>query len=154
MSAEQPTGPKNARGPISREAFEVRLAELCLRRGGPGLPKTGADRALLFKSVTIAMADAGAADHAQSEREINEVLKSWLADVGCGVEVDHVALRRAMVDEGWLVRSADGREYRGGTGTGAATAQFDPAIDGVDPRDVIRRAIETAAQRKRTRSGG
>lgn len=142
------------RGPVSREAFEARLAELCLRRGGPGLPKSGADRALLFKSVTMAMAEASAADGARSEREINEMLKSWLAEIGREVEVDHVALRRAMVDEGWLVRSADGREYCCGTGTGAAAVQFDPAIGGVDPGDVIRRAIETAAQRKRTRSGG
>jgi hypothetical protein len=107
------------------------------------------DRAVLFKSVLLSMEDGGAA--LRTELEINEMLKSWLAEVGRNVDVDHVALRRALVDDGWLVRSADGRAYRAADGRGAA--ELDASIEDVDPREAIRRAEEAAARRKRERSG-
>jgi hypothetical protein len=133
---------------VTREAFETRLAALCLRRGAPGLPQSAADRAVLFKSVLLGMKGDGP----RSEREMNAVLLAWLAEVAPAIESDHVSLRRAMVDEGWLVRDALGREYRAGDGRGAA-AGFEASIDEVDPREVVRRAAEEAARRKRARGG-
>ncbi len=131
-----------------RSAFESRLAQLCLRGGGPGLPRAQVDRAVLFKSVLLSMGDAAAAQH--TERAINDLLKAWLAEVGRNVDTDHVALRRTLVDDGWLVRSADGGVYRAADGKGAA--ELDASIEEVDPREAIRRAEETAARRKRERS--
>jgi hypothetical protein len=131
----------------SRAEFEVRLAEICLRRGAPGLPQLERDRAVLFKSAVLVLPAAAGL----SESNVNEALKQWLAEVGRGVEIDHVALRRALVDAGWLTRSADGREYRVGDGRGAAS-RFAPDVDAVDPAGVVRRALEEIARRKRERS--
>ena len=47
-----------------------------------------------------------------SERQINELLKSQIANTACFIDVDHVELRRWLVDLGWLKRDGSGREYR------------------------------------------
>ncbi|MCZ0943108.1 MAG: DUF2087 domain-containing protein [Gammaproteobacteria bacterium] len=44
-----------------------------------------------------------------AEREVNEVLSAWLESVHG--EVDHVTLRRRMVDLGFLKRTNDGSRY-------------------------------------------
>lgn len=47
--------------------------------------------------------------HAYNERTINEYLIDWLASVHA--VVDHVTLRRRMVDCGFLKRTMDGSRY-------------------------------------------
>jgi len=44
-----------------------------------------------------------------AEQEVNEVLTEWLGSVGAGL--DHVTLRRRMVDCGFLKRATDGSRY-------------------------------------------
>ena len=44
-----------------------------------------------------------------AEREINDVLSAWLESVRA--KVDHVTLRRCMVDLGFLKRTRDGSRY-------------------------------------------
>jgi Uncharacterized protein conserved in bacteria (DUF2087) len=46
------------------------------------------------------------------ETDVNAVLKRCLADECRFLDVDHVELRRWLVDTGWLVRDGFGREYR------------------------------------------
>lgn len=156
MSAGPPSDP------MTRTRFEARLAEICLRRGAPGLPQSTKDCDVLFKSVLLFMGkESGPGDSAagseanavvvvRNEPAINDVLKRWLADVGRGLETDHVSLRRALVDAGWLTRTGDGREYRAGDGRGGE-ARFAPDVDGVVPHEVVRRAVEAAERKKRER---
>ena len=44
-----------------------------------------------------------------AEREVNDVLSAWLASVRA--VIDHVTLRRRMVDLGFLKRTRDGSRY-------------------------------------------
>jgi hypothetical protein len=68
-----------------------------------------------FAEFTVAMAAATLAleegrDH--SEAEVNRRLMDWLAGPGSMFATDHVALRRWLVDDGWLERDGYGRRYR------------------------------------------
>jgi len=49
------------------------------------------------------------------EREVNERLRAWLAGAGAMLAVDHVELRRWLVDTGVLARDGYGREYTRGS---------------------------------------
>jgi hypothetical protein len=42
---------------------------------------------------------------------INEMLKAWLQGLGPRVDLDHVSLRRALVDDGFVERTPDGASY-------------------------------------------
>lgn len=46
------------------------------------------------------------------EADVNVALKRCLADEGSFLDVDHVELRRWLVDSGWLVRDGFGRQYQ------------------------------------------
>ncbi len=53
-----------------------------------------------------------APDLALREADVNAALKRCLAEEGSFLDVDHVELRRWLVDAGWLARDGFGREYR------------------------------------------
>ncbi len=46
-----------------------------------------------------------------TEAQVNALLKAWLADEGRFLDVDHVELRRWLVDTGWWQRDGFGRAY-------------------------------------------
>ncbi len=58
----------------------------------------------------LAVATGGLArQRPYAEREVNETLSAWLESAR--TKVDHVTLRRRMVDLGFLKRTADGSRY-------------------------------------------
>jgi hypothetical protein len=59
-----------------------------------------------------------------TEPEVNEGLRQWLAGPGAMLAVDHVELRRWMVDMGVLARDGFGRAYE----RAAAPQEIDRAI--------------------------
>ncbi|MYD98237.1 MAG: DUF2087 domain-containing protein [Gammaproteobacteria bacterium] len=61
-----------------------------------------------------------------TESEVNEVLSDWLASVRA--DIDHVTLRRRMVDCGFLKRTTDGSRYFLNYGR-VAGVLGDPAIE-------------------------
>ena len=61
-----------------------------------------------------------------AESEVNEVLADWLASVRA--DIDHVTLRRRMVDCGFLKRTTDGSRYFLNFGR-VAGVLGDPAIE-------------------------
>ena len=74
------------------------------------------------------------ADVALRETEVNAALKRCLAEEGRFLDVDHVELRRWLVDAGWLVRDGFGREYRrvAGAGLSAGNAPVGMALSAID----------------------
>ena len=81
-----------------------------LLANGPliGLPTRPADQALL-------MGLAAARFNAQKiyrESEVNELLKIWLQTFCAPFGIDHVTMRRLMVDSGFLTRDTSGSAYR------------------------------------------
>ena len=112
--------------------FNERLVELCLRSGLTGLPRNQENRLVLLKSVTLTLDR----DAQYAEREIDELLQSWLVHIGRSIRLDHVNLRRRLVDERFLERTRDGYVYWMGPGpTGAQT--FDASVEECDPYTVI-----------------
>jgi 4a-hydroxytetrahydrobiopterin dehydratase len=73
---------------------------------GPGLPRRRRDQWILLFSASCTL-PSGPLD----EKSLNEMLKAWLAGLGPRVDVNHVSLRRALVDDGFLERTPDGARY-------------------------------------------
>jgi len=132
--------------PITAREFEMRLAVLC-RGVDTRLPRKRRDRHIIFKSIVHGFE----ADREYSEALVNEVLKSWLTRVGTELNVDHVTLRRHLVDEGYLSRDHEGAVYRVHA-AGRGAFDFDADVDHVDSAAVVRAARDAAARRKRDRT--
>ena len=64
-----------------------------------------------FHLLLAAASRAFAAGRAYSEREVNDILRRWLAQEGSMLAVDHVELRRWLVDCHVLLRDDYGRAY-------------------------------------------
>tara|TARA_B100000949_G_C13896492_1_gene290893 strand:+ start:138 stop:461 length:324 start_codon:yes stop_codon:yes gene_type:complete len=71
---------------ISRSEFESLFSELCL------------------KSVVLTLNETS--EHAESE--IGDRLIFWLSDIAQSIDLDHVSLRRRLVDERYLEREKSG----------------------------------------------
>ena len=123
--------------------FKNRLAALCLRGGGRGFPCKHRDQHVLFKSVTLMLETK----RHYAENELNECLAKWLSQVGRSVEIDHVSLRRYMVDAGYLTRDTAGRSYR--VDPEPTVGLFEAGIEDIDPLAVVEAAYRDAEERKR-----
>lgn len=101
----------------------------------------------------LLMAAAGAcftAGETLSEREANEHIKAFLERAGAMLAVDHVELRRWLVDNGVLARDGFGRAYtRGQPRDEIALAMSELA--GVDVGKVVAEARERDASRRAER---
>lgn len=103
-----------------------------------------------FRLVLAAAATAFAPGRDYAEREVNDILRGWLDEAGAMLDVDHVELRRWLVDSQHLVRDGFGRAYaRGAPAPGAAALVA--ALEGVDLAGIARgaRARDTAAREQR-----
>jgi hypothetical protein len=128
---------------ISASEFGERLAVLCLGQGA-SLPRRQRDRHILFRSIVQFLE---ARPHS-SEGEINGGIGEWLSQVGEGIGVDHVTLRRYLVDARYLVRDSDGSGYcLNPEGDGAF--EFEAAVSDLDPALLVREAREREDARRR-----
>jgi hypothetical protein len=75
------------------------------------------------RRLVLGLVWAGLPAAPMSERDVNESLKAKLAGAANFLDTDHVALRRWLVDSGWLARDGFGREYRR-----VAGAELPPAL--------------------------
>jgi hypothetical protein len=80
-----------------------------LLRNGPieQLPKKQAEADILFALAAAAL-DSG---RTYDEHGINDHLTAWLERFASPFGVDHVTVRRSMVDAGFLNRNASGGSY-------------------------------------------
>jgi hypothetical protein len=132
---------------ISAAEFKKRLAQLCLSGPSHELPRKQRDRQIVLKSIVLYLTK----DRVYSEAEINAALRAWVGEVGNSLEIDHAALRRALIDEKYLARSADGKTYRLAKSGGLRL--FAGEVDSIQPALVIQEAmLEAAAKRERYRS--
>lgn len=130
---------------IPLDEFVERLCKLGADRGPRGFPRKARDRAILMKSIVLDL--DGAREY--NEREINEWLIAWSRDVAPAIDVDHVTLRRILVDHGLLERTADGSCYRVGFPPGMVA--FDLAIFDLDLRATVAAYREERARKPRRR---
>lgn len=129
---------------ITRDEFTKRIIKLLLRSGLTDLPRRARDQHVLLKSAMLHWGQT----ETLSETEVNEKLIDWVKNIARLQAFDHVTLRRALVDAGYLTRSSDGATYQI-CPAGPSAWQFEAAIDHVDVLDVLETAREEMAQRKR-----
>jgi len=130
--------------PITKEYFIKRLADLCIKSGLAGFPKDETSLHILLKSAVITF---GQLDQF-TEREVNAKLEAWVNDISQMKGIDHVSLRRMLVDTGYLTRTDDGSSYQISR-LGPRPYLFDESINQLDIRKEIEAAREEIARRKR-----
>jgi hypothetical protein len=128
---------------IRTAEFKIRLAMLCLKGGGRGVPRKHRDQHILFKSITLMLETK----RDYTEDELNECLVKWLSQMGRTIEIDHVSLRRYLVDAGHLTRDKAGRSYR--VDPEQTVGLFEAGIDEINPVAVVEEAYRDAEDRKR-----
>ena len=127
---------------IGPEEFVERLCLVGADRGPRGFPRKQRDRHILMKSVVMLMDS----ERTYTEPEINELLQAWNRDVAPAIRVDHVSLRRWLVDYGQLERTASGSAYR--VGFPPRPLAFDLEVDDIDVRGTVAAYVENAARRR------
>lgn len=128
---------------IDAAEFRKRLEALCARGTGREWPRKTPDQHVLLKSAAMLLK----AGRDYSETEINEPLDAWCQGPGEAIIMDHVTLRRHLVDAGYLTRDAAGHSYRLDAQTTAE--MFAPEIAALDPAAIVRDALREREERKR-----
>jgi hypothetical protein len=95
---------------MNETASVERFSALAVR-SGVSLGVLYSARIADFHLVLAAASRAFAAGLSYSERGVNDILRAWLAREGSMLAVDHVELRRWLVDCRVLVRDDYGRAY-------------------------------------------
>lgn len=108
------------------------------------VPRKPRDRHILAKAITLTL-DLKAE---YTEEEVNEKLKSWLADVGGTLRrLSHVRLRRLLIDEEYLGRSKDGSRYWVALGSRNHPV-FEPSVQDVNVIELLRSGRDEVERRK------
>ncbi len=128
---------------ISANEFKKRLVELCVQSRITTFPRKYRDRHIIFKSVVL-MLDV---KQMYSEAEINDGLRIWLADVAPSLQIDHLKLRRWMIEEFYLGRQRDGSRYWVAV-FGPPETIFEPDVDDVDVHEILSQGRREMARRK------
>jgi hypothetical protein len=107
------------------------------------VPKRPADQALLAE-LAATQFDA---DAAYVESDVNDCLRAWLATISEPFGIDHVTLRRMLVDAGLLRRTSTGSAYR----VNAQRLADIDAVRNLDPARVLAEIRHERDRRKRQR---
>lgn len=130
---------------IEASQFKERFVSLIM--GGQGFPKKHLDRHILFISAALGLQT----QRQYTESELNEELRTWAARFGSPVNLDHVSLRRYLVDEGYLRRDSAGKSYELATTGWPYT--FDLSIQTLDLEALIDEARAARELRKQQYMG-
>ncbi len=115
----------------TREDPLAAFRRLCVRRG-ISLGGLASGRQDDFRALLAAAALALDECEACDEAAVNARLKAWLDGPGAMVDVDHVELRRWLVDTGLVARDGFGRRYVRVTPAPGAFAREFAGLAGVD----------------------
>ena len=114
---------------IDTSQFKNRFVAMIL--GGQGFPKKDLDRHILFLSAILGLDP----ERRYTEQELNDELRKWTTRFGIPVNLDHVSLRRFLVDEHYVWRDSAGQSYELTTTGWPYT--FDPSIRALDLEALI-----------------
>lgn len=125
---------------ITESQFFDRFVSLIL--DGRGFPKQRLDRHILFISSILKIDNK----RQYSESELNDVLRVWTTRFGANFGLDHVTLRRFLIDEKYIKRDAAGMSYELGTTDPPYT--YDQSIESVDLEELINEARREREHKK------
>ena len=137
---------------ISRKRFEERLVRLILSGGTPGLPRRLEDRRVLLTAICLEL------DRLRTftQRELDEHFTLWPHRVGGRYGLDPATIRRAMVDDGLLLRDRAGHEYR--VSSNILQGECEPDVLDIDPIECLlverERRMVAKLQAQDRQSGG
>ena len=137
---------------ISRKRFEERLVHLILSGGEPGLPRRLEDRRVLLTAICLELDRR----RVYSQRELDEHFTLWPYRVGGRFGLDPATIRRALIDDGMMLRDRAGHEYR--VSTDILQGECEPTVLDIDPIECLvvereRRMVRKLQARER-HSGG
>ncbi len=127
---------------ITEDVFKSRFVPLVVG-GGSLLKKSVEDQHILFVSAVLRIEPG----REYSEAELNEALKPWSATFGEGFGLDHVTLRRHLIDEGYLLRDAAGTMYM--LNTDDPPVSFEETIAELDHEEMLEQAQREREERRR-----
>ena len=107
------------------------------------LPTKRVDLQMLLLSTVLDLSSATT----YSESQINEELRRWISRFGTNLTIDHVTLRRYLVDEAILQRDQFGSSYS--LSPRFAFFSFDDSIRELDLDKLVAQSQEDRAARKR-----
>ncbi len=129
---------------ITRNDFEKRIIELFAGKRLEGLPKRRRDKAVLLKALSLSLNSS----REYKEAEINDLIREWLEKANASKRLDHVTLRRELVDEGFISRPRDGSRY---WVTDPRENLFEEDVDSVDVIATITNAREELEKTRRVK---
>jgi hypothetical protein len=127
---------------ITDAQFRERFTALYF--SGQDLPKKPLDRQIILVSTILGLDRS----RKYSESELNGELQKWVLQFGQRYNVDHVTLRRYLIDERYLARDASGGVYQLGD-LEWLPYTFDPTLMGLDLEALIK-AAKTARELKKS----
>lgn len=128
---------------IDAAEFTRQLEALCTRGMGREWPRKQPDQQVLLKSIALMLEEGREYD----ESQLKEPLQAWCDGPGKAIITDHVAVRRYLVDAGYLQRDAAGSTYR--LDAQKAAEGFAPDVEALDPATIVARALREREERKR-----
>ena len=131
---------------ITGSQFTNRFVSLIL--GARNLPKKRLDRHILFISSILGLVPS----RTYSENEINNELQKWSVPFGDNFGLDHVTLRRYLVDEKYIKRDLSGKLYE--LGTSELPYTYDQSIKELDLKELINEGMKEKELRKQQYAKG
>jgi hypothetical protein len=128
-----------------RETDDRALRRLLANGPLDAVPKRPSDQDLLVRLAAATLSP----DIEYSEGELNEHLKEWLATFVDPHGIDHVTLRRMLVDSRLLVRTKSGSSYV----RNDARSHEVEALRELRPGDVLEAVRRERAERKNRAAG-
>jgi hypothetical protein len=125
---------------IIESQFSDRLVSLVL--AGRELPKKHLDRHIVLIGACLKVE----LDRLYSEQEINEALQLWAIHFGRAFGLDHVTLRRYLIDDQYLVRDSAGGTYK--LAAGGLPYTFDDSICQLDLEQLVTEAKQARELKK------
>ena len=125
---------------ITVAQFSDRFVALVL--GARDLPKKALDFNILLLSSVLGL-ESG---RAYSEGELNAELQRWILSFGGKFGLDHVTLRRYLIDEKYVRRDPAGRAYQ--LDRAGPRFTYDPEVRSLDLQLLVAEARQERARRK------
>ena len=128
---------------IRCEDFKKRLVELTIKSGLSGFPVKRRDQLILLRAVSNGFQP----DIIYEEKTVNEIIRTQVKCLKCLTGLDHVTVRRQLVDERFLSRENDGSRYR--LGPGPDSVQFETTVTDLNIEALLASAEAELAARKK-----
>ena len=107
------------------------------------LPKQNADQLVLMGAAALGLDPARHYD----EKGLNTALADWLHTFSRPGGLDHVSLRRYLIDFRFVARESDGSAYW--VDRAELAQEFEPPIFELDPKDIVQQVKDEQATRRR-----